>query len=98
VKKPTAFLKILITTGFLSLLLLNVGSVKGASAPGGPDNLPAQAKRSGTALEKASDQNWLDDQEDKHERFNQLEWLIKQSLLMQYQRMEVKEELEDLPD
>lgn len=96
-KKPTA-MKIFITTGFLSFLLFNVGSLRCESPPGGSSILPPQANRSGPALGKSRDQGWLEDQEDKQERFKMLEWLIKQNLLMQYQRMEIKEDLEDLPD
>jgi hypothetical protein len=96
-KKPTA-LKILITTGFLSFLLFSVGSLRCESPPGGSSILPPQANSSGTALGKSGDQSWLEDQEDKHGRFKELEWLIKQSLLMKYQRMEIEEDLEDLPD
>ena len=92
----TIFIKLVALAVFLSFF--NVGSVQGASPPGGSDNLSPQANRSGPALGKASDQNWLEDQEDKHERFSQLEWLIKQKLLQQYQRMESQEDLEDIPD
>ena len=97
-EKTDRSLKIFITTGFLSFLLFNVGSLRCESPPGGSSILQPQANRSGTALGKSSDQSWLEDQEDKHERFKELEWLIKQSLLMKYQRMEIEEDLEDLPD
>lgn len=99
-QKPTALLKIFIITGFLSFMLVDVGSVRCASPPGSPGNLRPQANRSGTALGKTRDQSWLEDQEqeDKNERFKELEWLIKQSLLRQYQKMEVREELEENSD
>lgn len=97
-KKPTALLKIFITAGFLSFFLFNVGSLRCESPPGGSNNLPPQANRSGIALDKTRDQSWQEDQEDKSERFKELEWLIKQSLLMKYQRMEIREDLEDIPD
>lgn len=92
----TIFIKLFALAVFLSFF--NVGSVKGASPPGGLDNLPPQANRSSTELGKSRDQSWLEDQEDKNERFKELEWLIKQNLLMQYQRIEIKEDLEDIPD
>ncbi len=100
-KKPTALLKIFIT-GFVSLLLfnVNVGSLRCESPPGGPGNLPPQANRNDTALGKASDQSWLEDQEqgNKNERFKELEWLIKQRLLKQYERMETADYQEDNSD
>ena len=34
----------------------------------------------------------------KHERFKELEWLIKQRLLKQYERMETADYLEDNSD
>ena len=96
-KKPTT-LKIFIMAGFLAFFLVNVGSLRCESPPGGRDNLSPQANRSGVALDKAREQSWLEDQEDKSERFKELEWLIKQSLMMKYQRMEIREDLEDIPD
>ena len=100
-KKSTALMKLFIT-GFISLLLLNVnvGSLRCESPPGDPGNLPPQANRSDTALGKSSDQSWLEGQEreNKHERFQELEWLIKQKLLKQYERMETVEYLEDNSD
>ena len=100
-KKPAALLKIFIT-GLVSLWLVNVnvGSLRCESPPGGPGDLQPQANRSGTALEKSSDQSWLDDQEqeNKNERFKELEWLIKQRLLKQYERMETADYLEDNSD
>ncbi len=96
--KTTAFLKIFITAGFLSILLFNVGSVQGAAPPGDPDNLSPQAKGDSPSQGKTREQNWLADQEDKHERFNQLEWLIKQCLLKRYEKMEMVEDSEELRD
>jgi hypothetical protein len=100
-KKPAVLLKIFIT-GLVSLWIVNVnvGSLRCESAPGGPGDLQPQANRSGTSLEKSSNQGWLDDQEqeDKNERFKELEWLIKQRLLKQYERMETADYLEDNSD
>ena len=100
-KKPATLLKIFLT-GLLSLWLVNanVGTLRCASPPGGPADLQPQANRSSTALEKSSDQGWMDDQEqeDKNERFKELEWLIKQRLMKQYERMETADYLEDNSD
>lgn len=97
-KKPPALLKIFITAGILSLFLFNVGSVQGASPPGSPDNLSPQANRRDTDLGKSRDQNWLEDQQDKHERFHAMEYLIKERLQQQYQQMEIRENLEENSD
>ena len=88
-KKPLPIPKIFITAGFLSFFLFNVGSLRCESPPADSYNLQPQANRSGIALDKARDQSWQGDQEDKSDRFKELEWLIKQSLLMKYQRMEI---------
>ncbi len=98
-KKPTALLKIFIT-GLVSFLLFNVnaGSLRCESPPGGPGDLQPQANRSGTAPGKSSDQGWLEEQENKNERFKELEWLIKQRLLKQYERMETADYLEGNSD
>ena len=99
-KKPTALLKIFVTAGFLAFFLLNTGSLRCESSPGGRDNLSPQANRSGPELGKSRDQSWLEeqDQNDKNERFKELEWLIKQRLLKQYERMETADYLEDNSD
>jgi len=96
-KKPTT-LKIFIMAGFLAFFLVNVGSLRCESPPGGRDNLSPQANRSGVALDKAREQSWLEDQEDKSERFKELEWLIKQRLMKQYERMETADYQEDNSD
>ena len=97
--KWTTLTKLFIPAGvFLSLLWFNVGSPRCESPPGGPGTLPPQAKSDSTTFGKTGEQNWLADQEEKTERFQVLEWLIKQKLLSQYQEMEIREPLEDLPD
>jgi len=97
-KRPTTLLKICLT-GLVSLFLfsVNVGSLRCASPPGGPGDLQPQANRIGPELGKSRDQSWQEDQEreDKNERFKELEWLIKQRLLKQYERMETADFQED---
>jgi hypothetical protein len=96
-KKP---LKIFLA-GLISLLLFsaNVGSLRCAPPPGGPGDLQPQANIRDAALGKSSDQSWEDQEQDnKNERFKELEWLIKQRLLKQYERMETADYLEDNSD
>jgi hypothetical protein len=90
-------LKIFIT-GLVSLLLfsVNMGSLRCAPPPDGSGDLQPQANRSDPALGKSSDQSWEDqEQENKNERFKELELLIKQRLLKQYERMETADYQED---
>lgn len=80
--------------------LFSVGSVQAAAPPGGPGNLQPLANRGGAVLGKTRDQGWLEDQEqeEKNERFKVLEWVIKQRLLKQYEKMEIADYLEDGSD
>ncbi len=99
-KKPSTLLKIFITA-LVSLWLVNVnvGSLRCESAPGGPGDLQPQANKSTPALTRSGDQSWEDQEQDnKSERFQELEWLIKQRLLKQYERMETADYLEDNSD
>ncbi len=78
-----------------ALLWFNVGSLRGETPSVGRDNLPQQAKSENPASEKNRERGWLEEREEKHERFEVLEWLIKQQLLGQYQQMEIREYPED---
>ncbi len=95
-KKWTAFPKFFLTVGvFLLLLFFNVGSLRCESPVGGTDNLSPQAKNDHPALEKDRNRSWLENREEKNERFKVLEWLIKQQLLAQYEKMEINEDLDN---
>ena len=99
-KKSATLLKISITA-LVSLFLVgvNVGSLRCATPPGGPGDLQPQANKSAPALARSGDQSWEDQEQDnKSERFQELEWLIKQRLLKQYERMETADYLEDNSD
>ena len=76
----------------LSLLLFNLESSRCESQPSGLNNAQSLVKRDNPKMEKSSDQEM---QDDKSERFKVMEWLIRQSLMKQYERMEVVENLED---
>ncbi len=75
----------------LALLLVNLGGARCESQTSGLNNAQSLVKRDNTNLAKSSDQEM---QDDKSERFKVVEWLIRQNLMKQYERMEVVEELE----
>jgi hypothetical protein len=91
-KKPNLINGLFVIAVLLSLLLFNLESPRCESQPLGLNNAQSLAKRDNARMEKSSDQEVLDD---KSERFKVLEWLIRQSLMQQYERMEVVENLED---
>ena len=76
----------------LSLLLFNLESPRCESQPSGLNNAQSLVTRNNPEMAKSSDQEM---QDDKSERFKVLEWLIRQNLMKQYERMEVVENLED---
>ena len=79
----------------LTLLLANIGSARCESQPAGLNNAQSLVTRNDTKMEKSSDQEM---QDDKSDRFKVIEWLIRQNLMKQYERMEVVENLEDSLD
>jgi hypothetical protein len=74
-----------------ALLLVNIESPRCESQPSSLNNAQSLAKRNNPEMAKSSDQEM---QEDKSERFKVLEWMIRQNLMKQYERMEVVEDLE----
>jgi hypothetical protein len=91
-RKPNIIKGLFIIGVPLALLLLNMESPRCESQPTGLNNAQSLVKRNDTKMEKSSDQEM---QNDKSERFKVLEWLIRQNLMKQYERMEVVENLED---
>ena len=75
----------------LALLLSNIESPR--CEPQSADRNQAQslAKRNDTKVEKAGDPEV---QDEKSDRFKILEWMIRQSLMKQYEKLEVNEDLE----
>ena len=76
----------------LAFLLLNIESPRCESQPSSLNNAQSLAKRNDTKMEKSSDQEM---QDDKSERFKVIEWLIRQNLMKQYEKLAVNEDLED---
>jgi hypothetical protein len=87
---------IFITVGSIVILLLplllKVESVKGESQPLYLKQAQSKVTRDKAKIAKVGDQEL---QDDKDERFRMMEWLIRQNLMKQYEKMEVNDDLED---
>jgi hypothetical protein len=91
-KQPNFIKGLFVIAVLLAFLLLNIESPRCESQPSGLNNAQSLVKRNDTKMEKSSDQEM---QDDKSERFKVLEFLIRQNLMKEYERMEVVENLED---
>ncbi len=91
-KKSNIINRLFIIAVPLTLLLANIGSARCESQPSGLNNAQSQVVRNTTKMEKSSDQEM---QDDKSERFKEIEWLIRQNLMKQYEKLAVNEDLED---
>lgn len=90
-KKPNLIRRLFIIAVLLALLLLTGESPRCESQPSGLNNAQSLVQRNDPKLEKASDQEM---QDDKSERFKVMEWLIRQNLMKEYEKMAVSEDLE----
>jgi len=94
--KRQTFLKAIATAFFFLVFCFNAGSLRADPGPDSLSNAEQQARMDDRALVKSGDQ---DLQDDKSQKFKKLEWLIKQSLMNQYQKLEVAEgEVEEYPE
>jgi hypothetical protein len=93
-KNQTIFSRLFAWAVFLSLFLVNIGNLWGASPP---ETLINAQSRDSLAANRAeeSDADW---RQDKSEKYKLVEWLIMQNLLAKYQKMEQVENLEDVLD
>jgi len=86
--KKQTFLKATATAFLFLVFCFNAGSLRAEPGPDGLSNAKRQAEMDDRNLVKSGDQ---DLQEEKSQRFKKLEWLIIQSLMFQYQKLEVEE-------
>ena len=94
--KRQTFLKAIATAFLFLVFCFNAGSLRADPGPDSLSNAEQQARMDDRALVKSGDQ---DLQDDKSQKFKKLEWLIKQSLMNQYQKLEVAEgEVEEYPE
>jgi hypothetical protein len=90
-EKPIVIKGLFIIAVVLYLLLFTIESPRCESQPTGLNNAQSLVKRNSPKMEKSNDQ---ERQDDKSQGFKVLEWLIRQNLMKQYERMEVVEDLE----
>ena len=91
-KKSNIINRLFILAVPLTLLLANIGSARCESQPAGLNNAQSLVTRNDTKMEKSSDQEM---QDDKSQRFKEIEWLIRQNLMKEYEKLAVNEDLED---
>ncbi len=82
------------TALLFSLLLINVGSPRCEAQPAPSKNTHSKASIAGE--NRAAKPGDLEPQDDKSLRFREMEWLIRESLMKQYERLVMTEALEDL--
>ena len=91
-KKTNIINRLFIIAVPLTLLVANIGSARCEPQPAGLNNAQSQVMRNTTKIEKSSDQEM---QDDKSQRFKEIEWLIRQNLMKQYEKLAIHEDLED---
>jgi hypothetical protein len=76
-------------------LSFNVGSLRCEPRSTNLSNIHPQANKENKNFGQDLERDW---QSDKSEKFKVLEWLIMQSLLQQYGKLDADAELAELPD
>ena len=94
-KTQTNIIKISLAAAILALLTFNPGSPRCEPQPAGPPEAQPQAKQDQPRAGKIED--W-DRREEKSKSFRELESLIKESLMFQYQRLDTVADLQDQLD
>jgi len=91
-KTQTNIIKISLAAAILALLTLNPGSLRCEPQPAVPPEIQPQARQDQPSAGKIED---LDRREEKSKSFKELELLIKESLMFQYQRLDAIADLQD---
>jgi hypothetical protein len=94
-KTPTNIIKISLAAAILALLTFNPGSSRCQPQPVGQLEAQPQARQDQPRAAKIEDR---DRQDEKSQRFRELESLIKGSLMIQYQRLDAIADLKDQLD
>ena len=94
-KTQTNIIKISLAAAILALLTFNPGSLRCEPQPAGPPEAQPQARQDHPRAGKIEDR---DRQDEKSQRFRELESLIKGSLMIQYQRLDAIAELQNQRD
>jgi len=94
--KKQTFFKTAATAFLFLVFCLNAGSLRADPGPQSLSNADHQAKMDDRSRSKTGDQ---DLQEEKSQRFKKLEFLIRESLMARYQKLEaVEEEVKEYPE
>lgn len=94
-KTQTNIIKISLAAAILALLTFNPGSPRCEPQPTGPPEAQPQARQDQPRASKIEDR---DRREEKSKSFSELESLIKESLMFQYQRLDPIADLHDQLD
>ena len=94
-KTPTNIIKISLAAAILALLTFNPGSPRCEPQPAGPPEAQPQARQDHPRADKIEDR---DRQDEKSQRFGELESLIKARLMIQYQILDAIADLKDRLD
>jgi hypothetical protein len=94
-KTQINIIKISLAAAILALLTFNPGSLRCEPQPAGPLEAQPQARQDQPRAGKIED--W-DRREEKSKSFRELELLIKESLMFQYQRLDPVADLQDQLD
>jgi len=90
--KKQTIIKLFTVAVFLAFFLINVGTAR-CEPPSNPfREARSNLRKALPRLDTSREQNL---EQENHERFQLVEWLIQQSLLKQYQRLEIDLDLED---
>ncbi|MFZ0052719.1 MAG: hypothetical protein WAK96_13170 [Desulfobaccales bacterium] len=96
-KTQTNIIKISLAAAILALLTFNPGSPRCEPQPTGPPEAQPQARQDQPRAGIIEDRD-RDRREEKSKSFRELEALIKESLMFQYQRLDAIADLQDRLD
>ena len=94
-KKLAVTKNVLVIGVFLLSCFVDVGAQRCESKRAHLGSFQPQAHKESIKLEKDQDNDW---QNNKSGKFKELEWLIMQNLLKQYEKLDADAELADLAD
>lgn len=90
--RKQTIIKIFAVAVFLAFFLFNIGTARCEPPSDSFREAQSNLRKALPRQETSHEQNL---EQENHERFQLVEWLIQQSLLKQYQRLEIELDLED---
>ena len=73
---------------------MHADSLRAAAGPERLNNFESQASITDNKPRYNHDKDWGEEPEEKHERFAVLEWLMREKLMQQYQKMDLSANLD----